>query len=232
MDRLKSTTIKELVENLHLAALSGAEATLGKEAVTALAAHIGAMEAELATLRDQIKRAEEQEPVAYGLPNTSISMAKHSLMQVALDVPTDDQYAGALWLPLVFKHDNGGAYLREAAQPEQTENVGGVWVDGKWQELSQSRSAKPEQITPKQLAKMVADNPVLHFSVKSSPADEELRRERVRQALSDAGFRLQDDYYLANGASLMSEDSHQIIHRDVVDEIVRAALAAEKREGS
>lgn len=81
------------------------------------------------------------------------------------------------------------------------------------------------------------DRPAAHTDndgdlLPSNPDDlGAMRSERVRQALSDAGFRLQDDYFLAHGASLMSEDSHEIIHSDTVDAIVSAAITAEKREG-
>lgn len=42
----------------------------------------------------------ECEPVAWGFPNTAISGKGHALMLVRLEVPSDDQYGGALWLPL------------------------------------------------------------------------------------------------------------------------------------
>jgi hypothetical protein len=46
--------------------------------------------------------------------------------------------------------------------------------------------------------------------------------DAVREALPE--FRQQDDYLLAHGASLMSEDSHEIVHVDTVRKIVEAAL--------
>lgn len=42
------------------------------------------------------------EPVAYGFGNTAITGHTNRLMMVRLDVPFDDQYAGAYWLPLVL----------------------------------------------------------------------------------------------------------------------------------
>ena len=42
------------------------------------------------------------EPVAYGFGNTAITGHTNRLMMVRLDVPFDDQYAGAFWLPLVL----------------------------------------------------------------------------------------------------------------------------------
>lgn len=42
------------------------------------------------------------EPVAYGFVNTAITGHTNRLMMVRLDVPFDDQYAGAYWLPLVL----------------------------------------------------------------------------------------------------------------------------------
>lgn len=41
-------------------------------------------------------------------------------------------------------------------------------------------AAQPEPITPKQLARLIADNPDVQFSVKPRPADEELRRDAER----------------------------------------------------
>ena len=46
--------------------------------------------------------------------------------------------------------------------------------------------------------------------------------DAVREALPE--FSQQDDYLLAHGASLMSEDSHEIVHVDTVRKIVAAAL--------
>ena len=42
------------------------------------------------------------EPVAYGIGNTAITGHTNRLMMVRIDVPFDDQYAGAFWLPLVL----------------------------------------------------------------------------------------------------------------------------------
>lgn len=41
-------------------------------------------------------------PVAYGFGNTAITGHTNRLMMVRIDVPLDDQYAGAFWLPLVL----------------------------------------------------------------------------------------------------------------------------------
>ena len=40
------------------------------------------------------------QPVAWGLPNTAITGVRHPLMMVRLDIPSDDQYGGAMWIPL------------------------------------------------------------------------------------------------------------------------------------
>ncbi|MFV0916049.1 hypothetical protein ACI2VP_05000 [Ralstonia nicotianae] len=48
--------------------------------------------------------------------------------------------------------------------------------------------------------------------------------DAVRAALPE--FSQQDDYLLAHGASLMSEESHEIIHLDTLKKIVAAVLAA------
>lgn len=52
------------------------------------------------------------------------------------------------------------------------------------------------------------------------------------QAVIDAlpEFRRQDDYLLAHGASLMSEDSHEIIHIDTMNRIVAASTERLERE--
>lgn len=49
---------------------------------------------------DDFANAVAQEAVAYGLPNTAITGKKQALMQVRLDIPSNDQYGGALWVPL------------------------------------------------------------------------------------------------------------------------------------
>lgn len=41
-------------------------------------------------------------PVAYGFGNTAITGHTNRLMMVRIDIPGDDQYAGAFWLPLVL----------------------------------------------------------------------------------------------------------------------------------
>jgi len=46
--------------------------------------------------------------------------------------------------------------------------------------------------------------------------------------LALAEFAQQDDYLLAHGASLMSDDSHEILHLDTLRRIVAAAVAAER----
>lgn len=50
--------------------------------------------------------------------------------------------------------------------------------------------------------------------------------DAARLALPE--FSQQDDYLLAHGASLMSEDSHEILHRDTLRRIVAAAVVAER----
>jgi hypothetical protein len=55
-------------------------------------------------------------PVAYGFGNTAITGHTNRLMMVRIDIPGDDQYAGAFWLPLVLA-DEAHIYgiAREAA---------------------------------------------------------------------------------------------------------------------
>lgn len=42
----------------------------------------------------------QPEPVAWGMPNTAITGKKMALMMVRLDIPSDDQYGGLMWVPL------------------------------------------------------------------------------------------------------------------------------------
>jgi len=44
--------------------------------------------------------AAQEQPVAWGLPNSAITGQKNALMQVELEVPSNDQYGGAMWIPL------------------------------------------------------------------------------------------------------------------------------------
>jgi hypothetical protein len=46
------------------------------------------------------RQSSQSEPVAWGFPNTAITGSKNALMMVRIDVPSDDQYGGALWIPL------------------------------------------------------------------------------------------------------------------------------------
>ncbi|WP_051165254.1 hypothetical protein [Methyloversatilis universalis] len=57
-------------------------------------------------------------PVAYGFGNTAITGHTNRLMMVRLDVPLDDQYAGAFWLPLVLADEarQYGAACRAAGE--------------------------------------------------------------------------------------------------------------------
>jgi hypothetical protein len=60
-------------------------------------------------------------------------------------------------------------------------------------------------------------------AVEAGARDERAAFDMVRAELVE--FSQHDDYLLAHGASLMSEDSHEIIHVDTVRRIIRAALA-------
>lgn len=42
----------------------------------------------------------QPEPVAWGMPNTAITGKKMALMMVRLDIPSNDQYGGSMWVPL------------------------------------------------------------------------------------------------------------------------------------
>jgi hypothetical protein len=69
---------------------------------------------------DDFANAEAQEAVAYGLPNTAITGKKQALMQVRLDIPSNDQYGGALWVPLYLSPPTATAIaamvIRQAAE--------------------------------------------------------------------------------------------------------------------
>jgi hypothetical protein len=69
---------------------------------------------------DDFANAEAQEAVAYGLPNTAITGKKQALMQVRLDIPSNDQYGGALWVPLYLAPPSSTAIaamvIRQAAE--------------------------------------------------------------------------------------------------------------------
>ena len=45
-------------------------------------------------------RAARAEPVAWGMPNTAITGHRNALMMVRLEIPSGDQYGGALLVPL------------------------------------------------------------------------------------------------------------------------------------
>lgn len=54
----------------------------------------------------------------------------------------------------------------------------------------------------------------------------EVALDAARLAMPE--FSQHDDYLLAHGASLMSEDSHEILHQDTLRRIVAAAVATER----
>lgn len=64
------------------------------------------VEQALAEIRSRMTSAPAEapmpKPVAYGFGNTAITGHTNRLMMVRIDVPLDDQYAGAFWLPLVL----------------------------------------------------------------------------------------------------------------------------------
>lgn len=63
---------------------------------------------------------------------------------------------------------------------------------------------------------------------RAGDVDERAVLDVVRAALPE--FRQQDDYLLAHGASLMSENSHEIIHIDTLRRVISAALSAPQAE--
>lgn len=75
-------------------------------------------------------------PVAFGVLNTALTGSPHRLMMVRIDIPSDDQHGGALWMPLVFAEDAqkyGDA--REAAGYAHILN----WAVGRWKDEVQNR---------------------------------------------------------------------------------------------
>lgn len=108
-------------------------------------------------------------------------------------------------------------------------------------------TAQPEPITPKQLARLIADNPDVQFSVKPRPADEELRRDAERMKFAAEAPNLHGQVYLScrlrgaahqqaldlahdaekmYGPEQVSEADLRIILEEISD-----AIADEKREG-
>jgi hypothetical protein len=71
--------------------------------------------------------AEAQEAVAYGLPNTAITGKKQALMQVRLDIPSNDQYGGALWVPLFLAPPTSTAIA--AMVIKQAANCCEAWME-------------------------------------------------------------------------------------------------------
>jgi hypothetical protein len=73
----------------------------GRELLVMNSEQVDVVERLFATdINGDFANAEAQEAVAYGLPNTAITGKKQALMQVRLDIPSNDQYGGALWVPL------------------------------------------------------------------------------------------------------------------------------------
>lgn len=98
------------------------------------------VEQALAEIRSRMTPAPAEvpmpEPVAYGIGNTAITSHTNRLMMVRLDVPFDDQYAGAFWLPLVLAdeaHTYGNA--REAAGYARVLE----WAVSRWKDEVENR---------------------------------------------------------------------------------------------
>ena len=72
------------------------------EMPTTAAADVREMCARAISETQPVSEVPMPKPVAYGFGNTAITGHTNRLMMVRLDVPLDDQYAGALWLPLVL----------------------------------------------------------------------------------------------------------------------------------
>lgn len=86
---------KELIE-----ALDGTIALLEREALLTQFEVVRERRRSCAALLQAHRDAIAAGPVAYGFGNTAITGKPHRLMMVRLDIPSDDQYGGALWEPL------------------------------------------------------------------------------------------------------------------------------------
>lgn len=58
---------------------------------------------EIAAILRHYAEIMQADPVAYGLTNTAITGNPHALMVLAIEIPPNDQYGGALWHPLIIK---------------------------------------------------------------------------------------------------------------------------------
>jgi hypothetical protein len=90
--------------------------------------HSVKLEADIAALRAQIQP--QGEVVAYGFPNTAITGAKHSLMMVRLEIPSDDQYPQN-WIPL-FTSPQGNVAQGEAVATLVKSHQGVRLSDLRW----------------------------------------------------------------------------------------------------
>lgn len=68
------------------------------------------------------QKGESVQPVAWGMPNTAITGRKQALMMVRLEIPSNDQYGGAKWIPLF-------ASVPEQAVVEKMKELAGEWRD-------------------------------------------------------------------------------------------------------
>jgi hypothetical protein len=80
---------------------------------------------------DDFANAVAQEAVAYGLPNTAITGKKQALMQVRLDIPSNDQYGGALWVPLFLAPPTSTALAASVIKQavDKVHEVGEDWKE-------------------------------------------------------------------------------------------------------
>lgn len=89
------------------------------------------------------------EPVAYGFGNTAITGHTNRLMMVRLDVPFDDQYAGAYWLPLVLADEarTYGERCRAAGEAAGYARVLG-WAVSRWKDEVENRPLENKNRRP------------------------------------------------------------------------------------
>ncbi|OCZ68581.1 hypothetical protein A9G00_24585 [Achromobacter xylosoxidans] len=121
-----------------------------------------------------------------------------------------------------FDAGYSAALEKAAAALEDHRRAGREWVPGSlWDTLSREAAARIRALKQPQADKEGGQQ-------RAGDVDERAVLDGVRAALPE--FRQQDDYLLAHGASLMSENSHEIIHIDTVRCIIRAALSATQPE--
>lgn len=112
----------------------------------------------------------------------------------------------------------------------QDERIEADWLKH-FVEMSEEDKAKADLVTYGTVVIAIKDGEASHIpftDIYKGKAEMSDTLQAVIDALPE--FRRQDDYLLAHGASLMSEDSHEIIHIDTMNRIVAASTERLERE--